>query len=79
MRVISGIVFFVLFAFLGAFFAGPLGDWLMTLPKFDSPDQHAYVDYVVRFGVTIAMGLVGAVIGILIAGRLRGQVIRRES
>lgn len=78
MRVISGILFFVLFAFLGAFFAGPFGDWLITLPKFDSPDQHAYFDYVVRIGVTVAIGLIGAIVGVLVAGRLRGRVIRRE-
>jgi hypothetical protein len=79
MRVISGILFFVLFAFLGAIFAGPLGDWLIALPKFDSPDQHAYFDTVVRIGVTVATGIIGAFIGVLVARRLRGHFIRRES
>jgi hypothetical protein len=72
-------MFFVLFAFLGAFFAGPLGDWLIALPRFESPDQHAYFDYVVRIGVTVAIGLIGAFIGVLLAGRLHGRLIRRES
>jgi uncharacterized membrane protein YeaQ/YmgE (transglycosylase-associated protein family) len=79
MRVIFGIIFAVIFGFLGAFFAGPLGDWLISLPKFSSPDQVAYFDYVVRIGVTVAIGLVGAVVGVLVAGRFRGRLIRKES
>ncbi len=79
MRVILGILFFVLFGFFGAFFAGPVGDWLISLPTFESPDQQAYFDYVARFGVTVAIGLIGAVLGVLIGGRLRGRLIRRES
>ena len=79
MRIIFGILFAVILGFVGAFFAGPLGDWLIALPKFESPDQVAYFDYVVRLGVTIAFGLVGALIGVIIAGRLHGLLIRRPS
>jgi hypothetical protein len=78
MRIISGILAFVLFGFLGAFFAGPVGDWLISLPTFESPDQQADFDFIARIGVTVATGLVGAIIGIVLAGLLRGQVIRRD-
>lgn len=79
MRVILGIVFAVIFGLAGARLAGPAVDWLIGTQAFESPDQVAYFDLVARLSFTAVIALVGLLIGILIAGRLRNRVIQRES
>jgi MFS family permease len=79
MRVIFGILFAVIIGLVGARFAGPFVDWLIGTQAFESPDQVAYFDLIARVGVTVAAALIGALLGILFAGRLRGRLIRRES
>jgi hypothetical protein len=79
MRVIFGIIFAVLFGLIGARFAGPLGDWLISTQVFTSPDEVANFDLFVRLGVTLVIALAGAVVGALVAGRLKRYAIRTES
>jgi hypothetical protein len=79
MKVIFGIVFAVLFGLVGARFAGPIGDWLIATQVFESPDQVANFDLIVRLGVTFVIALIGASVGILIGGRLKRYAIRTES
>jgi hypothetical protein len=79
MKVIFGIVFAVLFGLVGARFAGPIGDWMIATQVFESPDQVANFDLIVRLGVTLVIALTGAFVGILIGGRLKRYAIRTES
>ena len=85
MKIIFGILFAVFFGLAGAYTAGPIGDWLLLQenieairPTFESPDQAAYFDLVVRLAITLGFAFIGMIIGILIAGRLRGRLIRQE-
>jgi hypothetical protein len=79
MKVIFGIVFAVLFGLVGARFAGPIGDWMIATQVFESPDQVANFDLIVRLGVTLVIALAGAFVGALIGGRLKRYAIRTES
>lgn len=86
MRLIFGILFAVLFGLAGAFFAGPIGDWLLlqnnieTLrPTFESPDQAAYFDLVVRLTITGVVAFVGMLFGLFVAARMRKRLIQKES
>ncbi len=79
MRIIFAILFAVIFGLIGARFAGPFVDWLIGTQAFESPDQVAYFDLVARLVVTGVVALIGVFLGILVAGRLRGRLIRRES
>jgi Na+/glutamate symporter len=85
MRLISAILFAVIFGFAGAYFAGPVGDWLLLQnsietfrPTFESPDQAAYFDLVVRLVITLLFAFVGMIFGIVIGGRLQRRLIRQE-
>jgi hypothetical protein len=85
MKIIFGILFAVFFGLAGAYAAGPIGDWLLLQenieairPTFESPDQAAYFDLVVRLTITLGFAFVGMIVGILIAGGLRGRLIRQE-
>ena len=79
MRVIFGILFAVIVGLIGARLAGPFVDWLIGTQAFESPDQVAYFDLVARAGFTVFTAIVGAIIGVLVAGRLRGRLIRKDS
>lgn len=79
MRVIFGILFAVIFGLIGARFAGPFVDWLIGTQAFENPDQVAYFDLVARLSVTLAAALIGVIIGLVVAARLRTRLIRRES
>ena len=78
MRIIFGIVFAVIFTFLGARFAGWLGDLLIGAQRFASPDQVAEFEQIARIAVTAAIAILGAVIGVVLAPRLKSRMIRRE-
>lgn len=86
MRIIFGILFGVFAGLAGAYLAGPVGDWLLLQdnveilrPTFESPDQAAYFDIVVRLAITLIFAFFGLILGILVAGRLRSRLIRQES
>ena len=86
MKIIFGILFAVFSGLAGAYAAGPIGDWLLLQenidlirPTFESPDQAAYFDIVVRLAITLGFAFIGMIIGILIAGRLRSRLIHHES
>ena len=86
MKIIFGILFAVFAGLAGAYTAGPIGDWLLLQenfeairPTFESPDEAAYFDLVVRLSITLAFAFVGMIVGILIAGALRGRLIRQEN
>ncbi len=79
MRIISGIFFAVIFGLIGARFAGPAVDWLIGTQIFESPDEVAKFDLFARLGVTAAIALIGLVVGLIVAARLRGRLIRSES
>ncbi len=79
MRVIFAIVFAVILGLVGARFAGWFVDWLLGTQTFVSPDQVAQFDTVARIGVTVAAMLIGAIVGVLLASRLKHRVIQRES
>ncbi|MFP3921608.1 MAG: hypothetical protein ACLFPA_02230 [Dichotomicrobium sp.] len=79
MRTIFGILFFVLFLVPGAYLAGFAATPLAETQRFESPDQHAQFMQMIEVGVTVAVGLVGAVIGALLAGRLRPLFFRNSS
>ncbi len=86
MKIIFGILFAVFSGLAGAYVAGPIGDWLLLQesievirPTFESPDQAAYFDIVVRLIITLGFAFIGMIIGILVAGRLRSRLIRQES
>jgi hypothetical protein len=85
MKIIFGILFAVFAGLAGAYAAGPIGDWLLLQenieairPTFDSPDQAAYFDLVVRLSITLAFAFVGMIVGILFAAAVRGRLIRQE-
>lgn len=85
MKIIFGILFAVFFGLAGAYAAGPIGDWLLLQenieairPTFESPDQAAYFDLVVRLSITLVFAFVGMIVGFLIARGLRGRLIRQE-
>lgn len=85
MKIIFGILFAVFFGLAGAYAAGPIGDWLLLQenieairPTFESPDQAAYFDLVVRLSITLVFAFVGMIIGFLVARGLRGRLIRQE-
>lgn len=84
MKIIFGIMFAVFFGLAGAYTAGPIGDWLLLQenieairPTFESPDQAAYFDLVVRLAITLAFSFLGMIVGILFANMLRGRLIRQ--
>jgi uncharacterized membrane protein YeaQ/YmgE (transglycosylase-associated protein family) len=77
-RIIFGILFGVIFALVGARFAGWLTDLIQMEQRFDSPDQVAQFRLVAEVGVTLAIALVGVAIGLIVAARLRPRLFRRE-
>ncbi len=78
MRVIFGILFAVIIGLIGARLAGPIGDWLLLQPTFESPDQAANFDLVVRVSITLAFAVLGTIVGVLLGGPMRRRLIRRE-
>lgn len=79
MKVIFGILFAVIVGLIGARFAGWFVDWLIGTQTFVSPDQVAQFDLIARGGVTLLAMLIGAIAGVIVAGRFKSRLIRRES
>lgn len=79
MKLIFGILFAVVIGLIGARFAGWFVDWLIGTQTFVSPDQVDQFELIARGGVTLLAMLIGAILGVILAGRLKGRVIRRES
>jgi len=78
-KTIFGILFFVIFAVPGLFVAGFTASELVDTQRFESPDQHAEFMRMVEYGVTLAFGVIGALFGIWLAGRLRPLFFRNSS
>jgi hypothetical protein len=78
-RTIFAILFFVLFLVPGAYLAGFAAAPLAETQRFESPDQHAQFMQMIEYGVTLTVGLVGAVIGLIVAGWLKPLFFRRSS
>ncbi len=79
MRTIFAILFFVLFLVPGMYLAGFVATPLAETQRFESPDQHAQFMQMIEFGVTLAVGVVGAIIGALVGGWLRPLFFRKSS
>ena len=78
MRIIFAIMFAVILGLVGARFAGWFVDWLLGTQTFVSPDQVAQFDLVARIGVTLVVAIFGAIIGIVIGGRLKKRMTQHE-
>jgi len=78
-RTIFAILFFVLFLVPGAYLAGFAATPLAGTQRFESPDQHAEFMQMIEIGVTVAVGLLGAVIGAFVAGWLTPIFFRKSS
>jgi hypothetical protein len=78
-RTIFAILFFVLFLLPGAYLAGFAAAPLAETQRFESPDQHAQFMQMIEYGVTLTVGLVGAVIGLIVAGWLKPLFFRNSS
>jgi type II secretory pathway component PulF len=78
-RTIFGILFFALFLVPGLYLAGVVATPLAETQRFESPDQHAQFMQMIEYGVTLTIGLVGAVIGVIVAGWLRPIFFRKSS
>ena len=78
MRTIFAILFFVIFALPGARLGGFAATELIATQRFDNPDQVAQFTTAIELGVTVAVALVGAVIGIWVAGRLKPIFFRKS-
>jgi hypothetical protein len=78
MRIIFSILFGVFFALLGARLAGWLGDALLDLKTFESPDQVATFQLIAQLGITALVAVVGVMVGLLVAARLRPRLFRKE-
>lgn len=78
MRTIFAILFFVIFALPGARLGGFAATELIATQRFDNPDQVAQFTTAIELGVTVAFALVGAVIGIWVAGRLKPVFFRKS-
>jgi predicted cation transporter len=77
-RTIFGILFFVIFAVPGARLAGYASTELIATQRFDNPDQVAQFTTMIELGVTLAVALIGAVIGVWLAGRLKPVFFRKS-
>jgi uncharacterized protein YneF (UPF0154 family) len=77
-RTIFAILFFVIFALPGARLGGFAATELIATQRFDNPDQVAQFTTAIELGVTVAVALVGAVIGIWVAGRLKPIFFRKS-
>jgi hypothetical protein len=69
----------VLFLVPGAYLAGFAAAPLAETQRFESPDQHAQFMQMIEIGVTVALGLVGAVIGVIVAVWLKPLFFRKSS
>jgi len=79
MKSIFGILFFVIFLVPGMYLAGFASELVDTLQlRFDSPDQHAQVMRFIEFGVSIAVGCIGAIVGVIVAGRVKPLFFRKS-
>ncbi|RIA56522.1 hypothetical protein [Dichotomicrobium thermohalophilum] len=79
MRTIFAILFFVLFLVPGAYLAGFAATPLADTQRFESPDQHAQFMQMIEVGVTLAVGVVGAILGVVVGGWLRPLFFRKSS
>ncbi len=78
MRIIFGILFGVIFGLAGARFAGWVTDLIQMERRFESPDQVAQFRLVAEVSVTLAIAMIGVVVGLIVAARLRPRLFRRE-
>ncbi len=78
MRTIFGILFFVIFAVPGARLGGFAATELIATQRFDNPDQVAQFTTAIELGVTLVIALIGALIGIWLAGRLKPVFFRKS-
>lgn len=79
MKAIFGILFFVLFGAIGARVAGFAGTALISAFRFESPDQVDQFTWVAYGGITLVIAVIGAFIGVCVAGRLRPLFFRKQS
>jgi len=77
-RTIFAILFFVLFLVPGAYLAGFAASPLAETQRFESPDQHAQFMQMIELGVTLVVGIVGAVVGFFVGGWLRPIFFRKS-
>jgi membrane associated rhomboid family serine protease len=78
MKIIFAILFAVIAGLIGMRFAGWAAGELVDTQKFTSPDQHATFLTIAEIGISAAAALVGAIIGVLVAGVLKKRAIRSE-
>lgn len=79
MKAILGILFFVIFGLIGMRVAGSLSTALIATRTFESPDGVAQFTLLVNIGISVAFALAGAIIGILLANRLKSKAFRTEA
>jgi hypothetical protein len=77
-KAILGIFFFVIFGLIGMRVAGELSTALIGTRTFESPDGVAQFNLYANLGISLLFALLGLVIGILLAGRFKGRLIRKE-
>lgn len=79
MKTIFGILFFVIFLVPGLYLAGFAASELVDTQRFENPDQHAQFMRIIEYSVTFVVGVIGAIIGVILAGRLRPLFFRNSS
>ncbi len=78
MKLIFGVLFAVIFGLAGARFAGWAANQLLDHVQFTDPDQVGAFLLRAHIGITLAIALIGAVVGVLVARALKPRVIRRD-
>lgn len=79
MKAILGILFFVIFGLIGMRAAGSISTALIGTRTFQSPDEVAQFTLVANISISVLFALVGALLGVMLAYRLKSKVIRTES
>ncbi len=79
MKIIFAILFFVIFALPGARLGGFAATELIATQRFENPDQVAQFTTAIELGVMAAVGIIGAIFGIWLAGRLKPVFFRKSS
>lgn len=79
MKLILGILFFVIFGVIGMRIAGDASTALVGARTFQSPDEVDQFLLLTNLGISAAFATVGAIVGVLIARWLKSKAIRTEA